>query len=524
MRSHIFVSAAVLSFAIHSCKPSKEVQQLQPNIIFILADDMSYRDLSAWGQERYKTPNLDSLAVNGIRFTQSYSAAPECAPARGCIMTGLHTGHGPIRMNSSARGQDNLRDEDLTIAEVLKEAGYTTGFTGKWGIGLPGTEGVPYKQGFDFAFGFYDQTRAHTYIPYFLWRNDQKVEYPQNKGFNMDKRYDYKNAGALNTYDEKGRLHIDELSNPYEYVYSENEVEKAALDFINDNDPHKTHKPFFLYYATQLPHGPVIVDELGSMTQPVEIDQLSREWAAMVMKLDKFVGTLINSLKESGNYENTIIFFASDNGYSMCGYTGRGNAPNWPDDPWLRNKGPFTGGKFSVLEGGCRVPFFISWPSKIKAATIDEPVWLPDFFPTAVELSGGNPANYQLDAISLMPIIEGKADEFPGHEFLYFSRGPEQAVRIGGFKAYRANPKAAMEIYLVEEDTYTQRNLAALYPEVVKRAEEIMETEHISHEWYRNPNESFIEYQQKIEKAKATGNILPVYRPNDVKKFPWETE
>jgi arylsulfatase A-like enzyme len=239
---------------------------------------------------------------------------------------------------------------------VLKDAGYSTGFTGKWGIGLPGTEGVPYKQGFDFAFGFYDQTSAHTFIPYFLWENDKKIEYPQNQGFNMDIRYDYKGNKAINSYDENGKLFIPELKDPYNYVYSENEILDAAVRFMDENNPTNTGKPFFLYYATQLPHGPMIVDDIGEMAQPDSVNQLTREWAAMVIKLDKSVGRIVEHLKETGQYENTIIFFASDNGYAMSGYTERGNAPYWPDDPWLQNKGPFVGGKFSVLEGGlgCR--------------------------------------------------------------------------------------------------------------------------------------------------------------------------
>lgn len=504
-----------------SCKVKAKTES-QPNIIFILADDMSYRDISAYGQKRYKTPNLDKLAETGVRFTQAYSAAPECAPSRCSLLTGLHTGHSSVRINSSARGQENLLDSDITIAEVLKDAGYNTAFTGKWGIGLPGTEGVPYKQGFDYAFGYYDQTRAHTYIPYFLWENDKKIEYPQNKGFNMEKRYNYKGNVAVNTYDKNGKLYIPELKDPYDFVYSENEVEKAALNFLKEKNPSKTKKPVFLYYATQLPHGPVIVDDLNEMAQPDSILQISREWGAMVLKLDRFVGQLIAQLKESGQFENTIFFFAADNGYSMCGYTERGNGPNWPDDPWLQNKGPFTGGKFSVLEGGCRVPFFVSCPSKFKPMVYNNPVWLPDFFPTAVELAGKNSNNYKVDGTSLLPLLKGNKNEFKDHEFLYFSKGPEQAVRIGAFKAYRQNPSAKTQLYLVEEDTYTQRNLATIYPEMVKKAESLMESEHIPHPWYRNPKESNAEYAEKKQKAINTNNILPVYRPNDIQSFPWE--
>ncbi len=497
----------------------------QPNIIFILSDDMSYRDLSCYGQERYQTPNLDRLAKDGIRFSQSYSAAAECAPARCSLMTGLHTGRSSIRTNSSARGQDNLRDEDITIAEVLKELGYNTGFTGKWGIGLPGTEGVPYKQGFDFAFGFYDQTRAHTYIPHYLRENDQILEYPENQGFDMPSRYHSIDPDFKNTYDAKGTLVLPELKDPKTYTYSENEIQKAAFRFIEQNDPSQTDKPFFLYYATQLPHGPMIIDELDEMSEPAEVLQWSREWAAMVIKLDDFVGELVEKLKDMGQYENTVIFFASDNGYSMPGYIAdRGNGPNWPDDPWLKNKGPFTGGKFSVLEGGCRVPFFVSWPSKFKAAAVSEPVWLPDFFPTAVELAKGNVKSYDTDGKSLIPLLKGKNDQFESHAYLYFFKNREQALRMGPWKAYRKNWESPIQLYLVEEDTYTQRNLASAYPEVVKKIKEILDSEHVPHEWYWNPWETAEDYAAKKQKAKDTGNKLPAFRPNGMERLPWEKD
>ncbi len=497
-------------------------KETKPNIVFILADDMSYRDLSCYGQMRYQTPNIDLLATQGVRFTEAYAAAPECAPSRCSLMTGLHTGHSSVRINSSARGQDNLLDKDVTIAEVLKKAGYHTGFTGKWGIGIQGTEGVPYKQGFDYTFGFYDQTEAHTYIPYYLFENDRKIEYPENKGFDMNARYDKTGNTARNKYNKDGKLYIPELKNPYGYTYSENEIEKATMKFLDKNNSKKTNAPFFLYFATPLPHGPVIVDDMGEMMHPDSVLQLTREWAAMVIKLDRFVGKLVAFLKETGQYDNTIIFFASDNGYSMPGYFDRGNAPLWPDDPWLKNKGPFTGGKFSVLEGGCRVPFFISWPAKYKPAVLNQPVWLPDFFPTAMQLAGLNPVQQKTDGISLLPLLEGRICDYQPHQYMYFSKAREQAVRMGPWKAYRKSPDDKTELYLVEEDTYTQRDMSALYPEMVKIANAVMDTSYTKHPWYWNPNETADDYKKKVQLAKETGNVLPVNRPNDVKKFPWE--
>ncbi|MEL7118291.1 MAG: arylsulfatase [Bacteroidota bacterium] len=518
-RKTILTNVVMVMFCIFQYL-SVSGQTDQPNIIFILADDLSYRDLSCYGQKRYQTPNLDGLARSGIRFTQAYAAAPECAPSRAALLTGLHTGRGRIRTNSSARGQEHLHDEDLTIAEVLKEAGYNTGFTGKWGVGLPGTEGLPYKQGFDYCFGYYDQSRAHTFIPDYLWENDTKVFYPENKGFEMNRRYDY--SQVQNTYDEEGKLYIEELEEPYKYAYSQNEIEVASLQFIDEHHPQKTGAPFFLYFATQLPHGPVITDRMEGLSCPDTVSQTSCEWGAMVVQLDEYVGQLMAYLKDNNLYDNTILFFASDNGYSMCGYTLRGNGPDWPDDPWLQNKGPFTGGKFSVLEGGCRVPFFVSCPAKYKPAVYSDPVWLPDFFPTAISLAGLEANAYDHDGKSLLPFMEGQSGKFKAHEYLYFSKGAEQAVRMGPWKAYRKNYNAPMELYLIEEDTYTQQNLAHLYPNVVKKVEDIMEKEHKPTKWYRNPKESQQEYQAKKLRAIAEGEVLPKFRPNGIKRFPWE--
>ena len=512
----------LFTFCSKGLQPKVKKLFTKTNIIFILADDLSYRDLSCYGQQQYQTPHLDALARSGIRFSQAYAAAPECAPSRASLLTGLHTGHSSVRMNSSARGQDHLMDEDVTIAEGLKEAGYRTAFTGKWGIGLPGTEGLPYKQGFDYCFGFYDQARAHTFLPDYLWENDQKITYPENSGFEMLRRYDY--SQVQNTYDEKGRLYVEELKDPYTYAYSQNEIEKAAFKFLDQNNPNQTKAPFFLYFATQLPHGPVMAQELGALTEPDSIFQTSREWASMVIHLDNFVGDLVRYLQEKNLYENTIIFFASDNGYSMCGYTTRGNAPDWPDDPWLKNKGPFAGGKFSVLEGGCRVPFFVSCPALFKPSTYSTPVWLPDFFPTAMELAGLHPDRYQTDGKSLLPILRGEEADYEPHEYLYFSKGVEQAVRMGPWKAYRKNPNSDMELYLVEEDTYTERNLAYLYPNLVEKADQIMRAEHTPHPWYRFPYESQQEFMAKKKKAEETGNVMPVFRPNGIERFPWEKQ
>jgi len=488
----------------------------KPNIVILLADDMSYRDLGIYGQTRFSTPNLDRLARQSLRFTQSYAGAPECAPSRGTLMTGLHTGHASIRANSSARGQDHLRAEDITMAEILKQAGYATCMVGKWGIGLPGTLGTPDKQGFDYSFGYYDQARAHTYFPNYLYENGKKIPLPENYGFDMERLYRYNSAAhpdpsVMNRYDAKGNLIPPGVKDPRQVKYSEALIEQAAIRFV------RQHKdgPFFLYFATQLPHGPTIIDNLGDLKDRSDYPSLKhKEWAAMIRRLDRFTGQLTGLLKQLGVYENTIIFFASDNGYSQCGYFGRGNArTNWPDDPFFRNKGPFRGGKFSALEGGIRVPFFVHWAGKIRPAISAEPVWLVDIFPTVAELAGVT-IHHRIDGLSLVPVLENRPCDFPRRPYMYWEKRDEQAVRMGPWKAYRPHPSKPVELFLIGEDTYCDRNLAAFYPNVVRRIETIMSQARVDHPWYHNPGETKQQDQAKRNKAERLGQLQVSTRAN----------
>ena len=522
MRKGIVVFALLLLAKGIGCNPAEPQEKglagTRPNIIIILADDLSYRDLSIWGQQKFTTPHLDELALQGLRFTQSYSGAPECAPSRGTLMTGLHTGHGPIRQNSSTRGQDHLADEDITLAEVLKEAGYVTGFTGKWGIGLPGTPGTPDKQGLDYSYGYYDQRRAHTYYPHFLYENGEKIQLPGNYGFDLQRLYRNNtldpDPADINQYDENGDLVPVGVTDPSKVEYSEALIEEKALQFVKDNKD----KPFFLYFATQLPHGPTIIDNLGDLKGRDDYPGTKhKEWAAMVKRLETFTGELIALLKQLGIYENNIFFFASDNGYSQCGYFGRGNAgTNWPDDPFLKNKGPFRGGKFSVLEGGIRVPFFVTWAGKIPAGVSHEPVWLLDIFPTAAKLAGAS-YEHEIDGLNLLPLLEGRLDAFEGHKALYWQKGNEQAVRMGPWKAFRSHPDEAVELFLVEEDTYCERNLAEFYPEVVGEAERLMRESWTPHEWYHNPGETKEQSEAKTKRADELGQLQIALEGNSSK-------
>ncbi len=522
MPRFIFIYACLLTAVFSSCVDSKkEIKgERQPNIIFILSDDLSFRDLSCYGQENFSTPNLDKLALNGIRFNQAYAGASECAPSRGSFMTGMHMGHCRIRANSSARGQDHLLEEDITVAEVLKGAGYTTGFIGKWGIGLPGTAGTPDRQGFDYAFGYYDQMRAHGYFPDFLIENGDTVILYQNHGFNMDRLYKYNSRtvdkldDVKNTYNKNGKLVPDGVADPEKASYSEDLFQEAALKFINSNKS----KPFFLYYATQLPHGPCITPDLGDYKDK-DWPLKNKEWAAMVTHLDRGVGKMVSLLEELEILENTIIFFAGDNGYSQWGYFGR---PAYQDDPLFNNRGPWPEGKFSSThEGGMRVPFFVYWKGVITPGESDHITALYDFFPTAAVFAGVESPG--TDELSLVPILTGKSKKQKNHEYLYWENGTRtphaQSTRVGNFWAFRANPSEPIELFDLKTDIMCKNNINDQHPDIINRVEKIFAEAHTDNEWYRNPGESDEDWKAKSAKAEKEGSLQTPTRANTTFKL-----
>ncbi len=486
----------------------------RPNIVLILSDDLSYRDLSSYGQKHYQTPNLDKLVGGGLRFTRAYAGSPECAPTRASILTGMHMGHCRIRANNSARGQDHLLDSDVTIAEVLKRAGYRTCFSGKWGVGLPGTEGVPHKQGFDLAYGFYDQLRAHTFFPEFMMRNGERIELPQNVGFNMPRLRKVRAPGNENLYDSNGRLQADGTPNPQAASYAEDLILKAALSFIGDRD--SGGDPFFLYYATQLPHGPCIVPDIGKFLDREGWTQTQREWAAMVEYLDRSVGELVRALEDGGHLDNTLILFAGDNGYSQWGYLGR---KAWTDDPVFRNKGPWPKGKFSVThEGGVRVPFFAYWKGMIEPGESDHLVAFYDVLATAADLAGvENPPD--TDGISFAPTLLGRQGEQKKHPYLYWENGTRdphvQTVRLGErWWATREHPDKPVQLYEIESDILCEHDLASRHPEIVAQVRDIFTEAHEDSEWFRNPGDSDAYFSAKVAKARAEGSLQVPTPPN----------
>lgn len=422
----------------------------RPNIIYIMADDLGYGDVGCYGQQRIKTPNIDRLAKEGRRFTQFYAGDTVCAPSRCVLMTGLHTGHCYIRGNAKV----NLRPEDVTIPEVLKPAGYRSGLIGKWGLGHEGSTGVPTKQGFDYFYGYLDQTHAHNYYPTFLLRNEERVPL----------RNVVPNEGPVGQ--GLASMKVD---------YSHDLMAEEALKFI---DREKDH-PFFLYLAFTLPHANneakqngMEVPDLGEY-KDLDWPENQKRHAAMISRLDRDIGRVMERLKQNGLDQNTLVFFASDNGPHREG----GNDPEFN-----HSSGPLRGIKRSMYEGGIRIPFIARWPGKIEAGTTSDYVgYFADLMPTLAEVAGV-PSPKGIDGLSFLPTLLGHASEQKQHPFLYwefYEQGGRQGVRMGDWKGIAQPFAGAIELYNLKSDLGETKNVAAEHPEVVQAIRAIMEKEHV---------------------------------------------
>jgi arylsulfatase A-like enzyme len=443
-------TAAVLA-ADSSADAVRKPAPRKPSIIFILADDLGYGDLGCYGQTKIKTPNIDKLAAEGLRFTSFYAGSTVCAPSRCALMTGLHTGHAYVRGNATLA----LRPEDATVAELLKQAGYHTGLLGKWGLGNEHTTGVPQKKGFDEFVGYLDQTHAHYYYPAYLWRYDPKT------GFD-------------------DREMLLENQNGFKRVYSHDLFTMAATNFIRIHKPDAVnhYQPFFLYLAYTIPHanneetrrsgnGMEIPDNAPYSNESWPAPE--KNYAAMITRLDRDVERIMDELKDLKIDDNTIVFFSSDNGPHKEG----GNDPKF-----FQSAGPLRGIKRDLYEGGIRVPMMARWPRKIPAGRVsDLPAAFWDFLPTAAEIAGEEPPR-GLDGISLLPTLLGKT-QTNQHAFLYWEfheRGFQQAVRMGDWKAVRPQANEALELYNLESDVAEKTNLAPQNAEIVAKIEEYLKT------------------------------------------------
>jgi arylsulfatase A-like enzyme len=454
---------------IFSCEsPELAIEENpKPNIIFILADDLGYRDLGFLGQQYIETPAIDRLAENGMFFTNFYSGATVCAPSRSAFMTGLHTGHTPIRGNTEVQpeGQRPMPDSVMTVSELMQKAGYVTGAFGKWGLGFPGSEGDPVNQGFDQFFGYNCQRYAHRYYPDYLWNNFEKVDLPGN---------DWTTRGD----------------------FAPDVIQERTLEFIEKNQD----KPFFLFMPIVMPHAELAApdDEILAKYKtkfPNETAYVAKSkgadygpemaipayqsqpyphatFAAMVARIDRYVAEVIKKLDELGLSENTLIIFASDNGAHQEG----GADPDFFD-----SNGVFRGHKRDLYEGGIRTPMIAYWPGKIKAGSeSDQTFAFWDLLPTFAELAGIKPEK-ETDGISFLPTLLGNGEQ-KLHDYLYWEfheQGGKQAIRQGNWKGIKLQVFGAdepiLELYDLSKDPSESTNLASQNPEKMQELAQLMD-------------------------------------------------
>jgi arylsulfatase A len=463
MKSQKIMFVLFLFVATILCSAQKKpvLYSVKPNIVYILADDLGYGDLSSYGQEKFTTPNIDKLAQQGMLFTQHYSGAAVCAPSRSALLTGQHTGHTFIRGNKEVQpeGQYPLPKTTFTIAELLQGKGYTTGAFGKWGLGNVASEGNPLLQGFDVFYGYNCQKLAHSFYPYHLWDNNNKVVLTQNAGSSKNQ-------------------------------YGPDLIHKKALLFIENNKK----KPFFLYYASPLPHAelvaPVVyMNKFKGKFEPEKAyigtdvgenfrkgDYASQAYchaafAAMVSLLDDQVGEIVAKIKELGLEEKTIFIFTSDNGPHKEGGA---------DPDYFNSNGKFRGYKRDLYEGGIRVPMIVKWKGKIAAGSATDHIsafW--DIMPTLAELATTQ-VTTPTDGISFLPTLLDKGNQ-KQHSYLYWEfheLGGRQAIRNGNWKLikYNVNKNGIYQLYNLENDPSETNDLASKMPEKVAELSTILES------------------------------------------------
>lgn len=452
----------------------------KPNIIYILADDLGYGDLSCYGQTNFSTPNIDKLAEQGMLFTQHYSGSTVCAPSRSVLMTGKHTGHTVIRGNKEVQpeGQYPMTDATYTLPEALKMEGYVTGAFGKWGLGFPNSEGDPTKQGFDTFFGYNCQRLGHHYYPGHLWSNNDSIVLEGNKGSGKE-------------------------------IYAPKLIHQKTLEFIQEYKD----TPFFLYVASIIPHAELAApeEELSKYrgkyppeliydgvddgpeyrTGPYASQKESHAaFVAMVSILDTQVGEIMETVKELGIENNTIIIFTSDNGPHQEGGA---------DPKYFDSNGPLRGFKRDLYEGGIRVPMIASWPGMISPNTKSDHIsafW--DVFPTFCDITGVDIPN-NIDGISFLPTLIEDSGTQKKHDYLYWEfheKGGRQAVRKGKWKAVKynvlKNPDAQMELYDLSIDIGEEYNVAKENPKVVEEMDTIFKSARIDSDVFNFSQETYL--------------------------------
>jgi arylsulfatase A-like enzyme len=417
----------------------------KPNLIYIMTDDLGYGDLGSYGQKTIKTPHLDKMAEEGMKLTSYYAGCTVCRPSRLSLWTGKHMGSTPIWSNASY----TFKPQDVLVSEQLKAAGYVTGGVGKWAMGLPGTQGVPTRNGFDFWMGYLDQGQAHNYYPTHLWLNDEK--------------FPLKGNVISDAEGSRGRVSKERVT------YSHDVMTDQALGFIRKN----AKNPFLLHIHWTIPHannegGRVYKDGMEIPDYGIYKDKdwptTAKGQAAMITRMDKDVGRLFALLKELGIDDNTMVLFTSDNGpHSEGGH----------NHQFFDANGPLRGMKRDLYEGGIRVPTIVRWPGVVKAGTeSDEPFAFWDWMPTACELGGAEtPCN--IDGISFAPTLRGE-EQKKTHSHLFWRYQNKQAIRKGKWKAVRISPESKTELYDLEKDLGENNNIAAKHPKLVEELEALM--------------------------------------------------
>ncbi|SHG40717.1 arylsulfatase [Pedobacter caeni] len=480
MKRILLIAGIFLQYSTVFGQQHKQPTQ-KPNVIYIYADDLGYAEIGPYGQKKIKTPNLDRMAKEGMKFTDHYTGTPVCAPARAMLMTGKHGGHSYIRGNfelggfpdSTERGQMPLKAGTMTVGRLMQQAGYKTALVGKWGLGMNATEGSPLNQGFDYYYGLLDQKQAHSFYPTHLWENE-KWDTLGNTFINVHKPLDSLKATDQDFDYYKGK------------VYAPEKMTEKALAFIDKNKGN----PFFLYLPYPLPHVSLqapdadVQEYIGKFKE--ERPYYGQKgyaankypyatYAAMITFLDKQVGLIMQRLKVLGLDENTIIMFSSDNGTT---FNGGVNAKFFNSVDGLR------GLKMDVYEGGIREPFLARWPGKIKAGATTNLVSAQyDLLATMAELTGQKLEN--TDGISFLPTLRGKNNQQKKHAYLYFEypeKGGQLAIRMGNWKGVRTNvkkdPQSPWQIFNLKTDRNETQDLAASQPELVKQFDEIVKKEH----------------------------------------------
>ena len=438
--------ALVITLAIASMLSSlAAAEDIRPNFIFVLSDDIAQGDLGCYGQKLIQTPNLDRMAAEGTRYLQGYCGTTVCAPSRTSFFTGLHSGHAPVRGNWEwyPEGQYPLPDETVTIAEVAKSAGYATSTFGKWGMGFLDTSGAPAKQGVDHFFGYNCQRHAHSYFPTYLFDDEQPFILPGNNGRDV------------------GETFAQEL------------IQNDMIRWLRENG----EKPFMMFYAITLPHGRHEIDDFGIYADKPWTEK-QKAYAAQVTRVDSDMGELMETLRELGIAENTLIVFSGDNGSSFSPDSEIGRLFDQAGNG-------LRGFKRGMYEGALRQAAIAWWPGTVPAGRVsDEPWAFWDLMPTFVELSGARPQEgYETDGHSLVEFLKGGSAPKRDHFYweLHKGNGAVQAARWQDWKAVRNGTDKQIEIYDLANDAGESNNLAESRPDLVSRAQEIFNSEHRPH-------------------------------------------